>query len=68
MSKNTNNETNTTPEVNLENTKETAEQILNEAREEAAKIIADIKDSNGNACLFNGLIILERARFCYLEG
>lgn len=29
------------------------------------KNIAEIKDSNGNACLFNGLTILERARFLY---
>ena len=29
------------------------------------KNIADIKDSNGNACLFNGLTILEGARFYY---
>ena len=37
MSKNTN------IEINEENAKEIAEQILNEAREEAAKIIADVK-------------------------
>jgi hypothetical protein len=32
------------------------------------KNIADIKDSNGNACLFNGMNILERARFLLSGG
>lgn len=32
------------------------------------KSIPDIKDSNGNACLFNGLTILGRARFLLSGG
>ncbi len=38
--------------------------IISETRSyKLLKNITDIKDSNGNACPFNGLTILERARF-----